>query len=133
MMLLKWIGGIVLAGILALGSANLVMHHTGKFDMNNLTTFQYWIIFLAVPSIGFGLFVFLACTFVPVQKKYAGLVVLVLCLLLIGMGAYQHYIDNGYLPRQYVIRYTGITMGLAGGYLTSFRVYTTNRWNAVAK
>ena len=66
---IKWIFGIVMAGIITLVPANFIMHHTGKVDMNNLTSFQYWIQFLTVPSLAFGLFVFLAYVFVPMQKK----------------------------------------------------------------
>src|SRR5689334_4112220 len=103
----KWTLGIILAGAVTLGPANLIMHHNGKVDMNNLDTFQYWVTFLTVPSLAFGLFLFLSCAFVPLQKRNAGLVVFVLSVIFIGLGAYQHYMDDGVLRNQYIVRYSG--------------------------
>ena len=125
-----WISGVILAGVLTLGAANLVMHHTGNVDMNNLTTFQYWVKFFAVPSLAFGLFLFLSSAFVPFKKKYAGITVLLLSLIFIALGSYQHYIDNGILQSQYIIRYSGFIIALAIGFHFSYRVYKKNKWTS---
>ena len=66
---IKWILGVVFAGVVTLAPAYFIMHHRGKVDMNNLTSFQYWVQFLTVPSLAFGLFLFLSCVFVPMQKS----------------------------------------------------------------
>jgi hypothetical protein len=127
---IKWISGIIVAGVLTLGTANLIMHHTGNADMNNLTAFEYWIKFLTVPSLAFGLFLFLSAAFVPFKKKYAGITVFLLSIIFIGLGAYQHYIDNGVLQNQYIIRYMGFIAGLIIGFVFSFRVYKKNKWTS---
>lgn len=127
---LKWVLGILLAGIITLVPANFVMHRTGNVDMNNLTAFQYWIKFLTVPSVAFGLFLFLSCVFVPFQKKYAGLIVFLLSIIFIGLGAYQHYMDDGVLYNQYIVRYIGFITGLIIGFLLSYRVYGQSKWTS---
>ena len=126
--ILKWIFGIVLAGVLTLWAAGFIMHHDGNVDMNNLNEFQYWVVFLTVPSVAFGLFVFLSCAFVPSQKKYAGILVISLSILFVGFGIYQHYMDNGFLPNQYIIRYTGFIAGLFMGFILSFNVFKRKNW-----
>ena len=127
---IKWILGIIIAGVLTLGTANIIMHRTGNVDMNNLTAFQYWIKFLTVPSVAFGLFLFLSCVFVPFQKKYAGLTVFLLSIIFIGLGAYQHYMDDGVLHNQYIVRYIGFIIGLIIGFLLSYRVYRQSKWTS---
>jgi cytochrome bd-type quinol oxidase subunit 2 len=127
--ILNWICGIVLAGVLTLGSANFIMHHNGNVDMNKLNWFQYWVVYLTVPSLAFGLFVFLSCVFVPLQKKYAAILVLLLSIIFIGLGMYQHYIDDGFLRNQYIVRYTGFIIGLAMGFILSYKVFKENNWS----
>ena len=127
---IKWILGVVIAGIVTLIPANFIMHHTGKVDMNNLNSFQYWIQFLAVPSLAFGLFVFLACVFVPMQKKYAGLLVLVLSFIFIALGTYQHYTDDGFLRKDYLVRYIGFTICLITGFMLGYKLYRQNKWTS---
>ena len=83
---IKWVLGIILAGIITVWPASLIMHHTGSVDMNHLTPFQYWFKFLIVPSTAFGLFLFLSCFFVPIHKKYAGIFVFFLVTALVGFG-----------------------------------------------
>ena len=124
----RWIGGMLLAGILTLGVAALVMHHGENPDVDRLTHFQYWVVYLAVPSTALGLFVFLSCLFVPSHKAYAGRIVVALGGLLVGYGSYQHYIDSGFLPNPYIVRYIGFAVGLAAGYLLSYRVFKTHHW-----
>ncbi|MBD0259623.1 MAG: hypothetical protein ICV83_28215, partial [Cytophagales bacterium] len=124
----RWTGSMLLAAVLTLGVAALVMHHGDTPDMNRLTPFQYWVVYLAVPSVALGLFVFLSCLFVPSHKAYAGRIVVALGGLLVGCGSYQHYIDNGFLPGQYIVRYSGFVLGLAVGYLLSYKVFKTNHW-----
>ncbi len=125
---IKWILGIVLAGTITLVPAGFIMHHTGKPDMNNLTAFQYWIQFLAIPSIAFGLFLFLACAFVPIQKKWAGIVVFTLSIIFIALGIYHHYTDDGYLRNDYLIRYIGFVAGLMLGFLLSYQFFRQGKW-----
>jgi len=127
---IKWISGIILAGVLALVPANFIMHRTGKVDMNNLTAFQYWVVFLVVPSLAFGLFVFLSCVFVPLQKKYAGILVLLLSIIFIGLGTYQHYMDDGFLRNQYIVRYIGFIIGLVIGFTLSYKIFKENKWTS---
>lgn len=103
-------------------------HHDGNVDMNHLTTFQYWVVYLIVPSVAFGLFVFLSCVLVPSQKKQAAMLVVTLSVIFVGYGIYQHYIDNGFLPNQYIIRYTGFMAGLAIGFVAGYQVYKENKW-----
>lgn len=127
---IKWIFGIVLAGIITLVPANFIMHRTEQVDMNNLTSFQYWIQFLIVPSIAFGLFLFLACAFVPIQKKYAGVLVFTLSIVFIALGAYQHYTDDGYLRNDYLIRYLGFTVSLILGFSLSYLFFRQSKWTS---
>lgn len=127
-MILRWIFGIVLACLLTMGLAFLVMHHGASADMNNLTAFQYWVVYLTVPSVAFGLFVFLSCAFVPSHKRRAALLVIGLGVTLVGFGIYQHSIDNGFLPSQYIVRYSGFMAGLATGFLVSYRTFKANNW-----
>src|SRR5215212_1921222 len=117
---MKWILGVILAGGVTIWPASFIMHHTGQVDMNNLTPFQYWVKFLLVPSVAFGLFLFLACVFVPFRKKQAGLLVFSLSLIFIGLGAYQHYTDDGLLANQYIVRYSGFIVGLMTALLISY-------------
>ncbi len=128
--ILKWIFGIVLAGVLTLGSAFFIMHHNGNADMNKLNWFQYWVVYLTVPSLAFGVFVFLSCVLVPLQKKYAGILVFLLSIIFIGLGIYQHYIDDGFLRNQYIVRYTGFIIGLATGFILSYKVFKKKNWTA---
>lgn len=125
---IKWVLGVVIAGVVTLVPANFIMHHTGKVDMDNLTSFQYWIQFLTVPSLAFGLFLFLSCVFVPIQKKYAGLLVFLLSTIFISLGAYQHYIDDGILRNQYIVRYSGFVICLVIGFLVSHKLFKQNNW-----
>lgn len=127
---IKWILGIVLAGIITLVPANFIMHRTGKVDMNNLTPFQYWIQFLTVPSVAFGLFLFLACVFVPMQKKYAGILVFTLSLIFIALGTWQHYTDDGYLRNDYLVRYIGFTICLILGFMLSYKLFKQKLWTS---
>ena len=129
----KWIASIVLAGLVTLLPANFIMHRTGDVDMNNLTTFQYWVKLLVVPSIAFGLFLFLSCVFVDIQKKYAGLLVFMLSTIFISMGAYQHYIDDGILRNQYVVRYCAFIASLVIAFAISYKFYRQNNWVAEQK
>jgi uncharacterized paraquat-inducible protein A len=124
----KWILGVVIAGVITLVPANFIMPRTGKVDMNNLTTFQYWVQFLTVPSLAFGLFLFLSCVFVPIQKKYAGLLVFLLSIIFISLGAYQHYMDDGILRNQYIVRYSGFIICLIIGFLLSYKTFRQNNW-----
>jgi uncharacterized paraquat-inducible protein A len=124
----QWILGVLFAGIITLIPANFIMHHTGQVDMNNLTSFQYWIQFLSVPSIAFGLFLFLACAFVPIQKMYAGVLVFMLSIIFIALGAYQHFTDNGYLHNDFLVRYIGFTVCLIIGFLVSYKFFRQNNW-----
>jgi hypothetical protein len=124
----KWVLGIVLAGVITLVPASFIMHHTQKVDMNNLTSFQYWIQFLTIPSIAFGLFLFLACAFVPIQKKYAGILVFTLSIVFIALGAYQHYTDDGLLRNDYLVRYIGFVVGLLIGFSLSYKIFKQSKW-----
>ena len=122
--------GIVLAGIVTLLPANLIMHHTGKVDMDNLTTFQYWVKFLIIPSIAFGLFLFLACAFVPIQKKNAGILVFTLSIIFIALGVYQHYSDDGFLRNDYLVRYIGFVVGLISGFTLGYKYFRQSKWTS---
>lgn len=124
----KWLLAILLAGVLTLGPASFLMHGTGAVDRHHLSGFQYWVQLLAVPAVAFGLFVFLACAFVPARKKRAGLLVVGLSLIFIGLGVYQHVADDGLLERQYVVRYAGFIVGLAGGFALAYRAFNGNSW-----
>ena len=124
----KWIAGIVLAGIITIWPASYLMHHTGKVDMNNLAPFQYWIQFLTLPSIAFGLFLFLACAFVPIQKKWAGIIVFTLSFIFIALGIYHHYTDDGYLRNDYLVRYIGFVAGLILGFSLSYKFFREGKW-----
>lgn len=119
----KWVFGIILAGALTLGVAGLVMHIGAPVDMTKLSGFQYWVVFLMLPSIAFGLFVFLCCLLVPFNKKSAGILAIVFSLLFISYGVYQHYSDDGFLANQYIIRYIGFIICLIIGFLISYRVF----------
>lgn len=125
-----WSLAIVLAGIITLGPANFIMHHTGNVEMNNLSSFQYWIQFLTVPSLAFGLFLFLACAFVPIQKKYAGVLVFVLSVIFIALGMYQHYTDDGFLRNDYLVRYLGFVLCLMIGFALSYKLFRQNKWTS---
>lgn len=125
---MKWILGIVLAAILTLVPASLFMHHTGDVDMNNLNAYQYWVQFLALPSLAFGLFLFLACVLVPCHKRIAGHFVFLLSLLFIGLGLYQHYTDDGFLRPVYLIRYSGFILCLSIGFALSYKIYRQQKW-----
>ncbi|MEJ7681906.1 MAG: VOC family protein [Segetibacter sp.] len=127
---IKWILGIIMAGVLTLGTANIVMHHTGKVDMNNLTPFQYWVQFLIVPSLSFGLFLFLSCLFALIQKKYAGLLVFILSLIFIALGTYQHYMDDGFLRKDYLVRYIGFIASLIISFALSYKIFRQNKWTS---
>ena len=127
---LKWILGIIVAGVLTLGAANIIMHHTGEVDMNHLNSFQYWIQFLTVPSLAFGLFLFLACAFVPIQKKYAGIFVFIVSIIFIALGMYQHYTDDGFVRRDYWIRYIGFIAGLLIGFAVSYKLFKQKKWTS---
>lgn len=83
---------------------------------------------LAVPAVAFGLFIFLACAFVPARKKRAGMLVMGLSLVFIGLSAYQHITYDGLLETQYVVRYTGFVVGLVCGFALAHRVFKGNRW-----
>ena len=120
----KWVLGVLLAGTLTMGAAAFLMHRTGVVDLHHLTWFEYWVKLLTIPSVAFGLFVFLACAFVPTKKRYAGLLVIGLTLMLICFGVYQHMLDDGYLETQYVVRYAG----LVGGFAAAHHVYRGRRW-----
>jgi ABC-type phosphate transport system permease subunit len=124
----QWIFRIVLAAVLSLGVAAFIMHRDPNVDFNHLTSFQYWIVFLTVPSVAFGLFVFLSCLFVQANKRRAGVIAVLLSIIFIGFGTYQHYMDNGYLPNQYIIRYSCFLAGLALGYLLSYKMFKNNNW-----
>jgi len=125
---IKWILGILLAGIITIWPANLIMHHTGKVDMDNLNAFQYWVKFLTVPALAFGSFLFLACVFVPVQKKYAGITVFVLNIVFFGMGAYQHYSDDGVLKSVYLLRYICFTAFSIIAFMAAYKMYKNRHW-----
>lgn len=127
---IKWVIGVIFAGIITVYPASLIMHHTGKVDMNHLTPFQYWIKFLLIPSASFGLFVFLACLFVPMYKKFAGILVFSLVIILVGLGSYQHYIDNGVFQNQYIVRYFGFVVGIIAGFLFSYKMFKYNKWDS---
>ena len=109
---------------------NFIMHHMGKVDMDNLTSFQYWIQFLTVPSIAFGLFLFLACAFVPMQKKYAGILVFTLSTIFIALGTYQHYADDGFLRSDYLVRYIGFVVALILGFTLSYKFFRQSKWTS---
>ncbi len=123
----KWIFAIILSGVLSLGVAGLIMHLGAPVNMTRLSWFQYWVIFLALPSLAFGLFVFLCCLIVPFNKRLAGILAIVLSLLFISYGVYQHASDDGFLATQYLIRYTGFIIGLLIGFLISYNVYDLRR------
>ena len=123
----KWILGIILSGLLTLGVAGLVMHLGAPVDMTKLSWFQYWVVFLVLPSMAFGLFVFSCCLLVPFYKRSAGMLAVVLSLLFISYGVYQHYSDDGFLANQYIIRYTGFILCLLIGLLISYSVFDLPR------
>ena len=123
----KWIFGIILSGVLTLGVAGLVMHLGAPVDMTKLSWFQYWVVFLVLPSMAFGLFVFLCCLLVPFNKRSAGILAIVFSLLFISYGVYQHYSDDGFLANQYIIRYTGFIICLLIGFLVSYKVFNLRR------
>lgn len=125
----KWILGVLFAGIITLVPANFIMHRTGDVDMGNLTSFQYWIQFFTVPSVAFGLFILLACAFVPMQKKYAGILVFLISIIFIALGAYQHYTDDGFLHNDYLIRYSGFLSCLIIGFLLSYKLFKQKNWS----
>lgn len=124
----KWLLGVLFAGALTMGTAAFLMHRTGAVDLHHLTWFEYWVKLLTVPSVAFGLFVFLACAFVSTRKKVAGLLVVGLTLTLIGFGVYQHTLDDGFLETQYVVRYAGFLVGLVGGFAAAHHVFRGKRW-----
>ena len=119
----KWIFGIILSGVLTLGVAGLLMHVGAPVDMTKLSWFQYWIVFLVLPSVAFGLFVFLCCSLVPFNKRSAGILAVILSLVFISYGVYQHYSDDGFLANQYILRYTGFIIGLVLGYSLSNKLF----------
>lgn len=123
----RWILGIILSSVLTLGVAGLVMHHGAPVDMTKLSWFQYWVVFLVLPSMAFGLFVFLCCLLVPFNKRSAGILAIAVSLLFISYGVYQHYSDDGFLANQYIIRYTGFVIGLLIGYWISYNVFNLRK------
>ena len=123
----KWIFGIIVSGVLTLGVAGLIMHLGAPVDMTKLSWFQYWVVFLMLPSTAFGLFVLLSCLLVPFHKWSAGILAIVLSLLFISYGVYQHHSDDGFLATQYTIRYTGFAVGLLIGFWVSYKRFDLRR------
>jgi hypothetical protein len=83
-----------------------------------------------VPSLAFGLFVFLACAFVPLKKKYAGILVLVLSFIFIGLGTYQYYTDDDFLRKDYLIRYIVFSTCIVIGFMFGYKMFKQNRWTS---
>ena len=129
--MLKWIGGIILAAILTIGSAGFIMHRNGPVDMNNLHGFQYWLTLFITPPVALCLFVFLSCAFVPFYKKYAALLVMSLCTFFIGYGTYGHYTYDGFVADQYKLIYSGFIIGLIAGFIVGYSVFSEIKWTSV--
>jgi hypothetical protein len=123
----RWILAIILSGFLTLGSAVFTMHYSGIINQD-LSGFKYWLFFFAVPIVAFALFVFLTCAFVPSKKMYAASLVILLSLLFIGYGAYEHYTYDGFLSGKHITIYTGFIMGMAVGFMLAYKKYKNNNW-----
>lgn len=122
-----WIGGVLLSGVLTVGSAILIFHHVVKIDLANPTRSQFWIsnFFL---SLALGLFLFLACVVVPAWKRNAGVFVFVFSLLFIITGIYNHIMYDGYLQQDHIIRYSSFTLALILAMFISHKLYKNKRW-----
>lgn len=122
-----WIGGVLLAGVLTVGSTIVIFHHVVSIDLANPTRTQFWIsnFFL---SLAFGLFLFLACVMVPAWKRNAGVFVFIFSLLFILTGIYNHIIYDGYLHQDHIIRYSSFTLALILSMFISYKRYKNQRW-----
>lgn len=75
----------------------------------------------------FSFFILCICTD---TKKYAGLLVFLPSTIFISLGAYQHYIDDGILRNQYIVRYSGFVICLVIGFLVSHKLFKQNNWTS---
>lgn len=133
---IKWILGVVTAGVITFVPTNFIMHRTWKVHMDNLATFQYSVQSLAVPSLAFGLFLFLSCVFVPIQKKQGFWFFYWPSFLFLwghinitcNDGILRNQYDDAILRNQYIVRYSRFVICLVIGFLVSHKLFRQTNW-----
>jgi hypothetical protein len=124
----KWIFAVVLAGLLSVVLTGYIVHHfMANLDAYGLDDIQFWFIVIALDA-GFGLFVFLSCLFVPMQKRNAAITVAILSVLFIAMGIYHHVTEAGFLPAKYAVCYTTFLLAIAIAYFISLKLFSAKNW-----
>jgi len=128
--ILKWIFAIILAGLITLGGAAMIMHGKKSLNYSEIEGFNFYLMSVVIPAIGFCGFVILTSVFVPFKKRNAAILVLVISTVFILLGAQHHYADDGHLANKYIIRYASFLIAITAGYLYSYMRYRKNKWSS---
>ncbi len=130
--LLKWVLGFLAAFAITFGLVNAFVYLdiVNKFVDRNITYYCIYHLFLQI--ICFSSFAFLACYFVPKQKKYAGLLTIIVSLSFVAFGLYMNFTNKsfqGYIDIKFIINYVGITSGLLIGFYISYEKFKNKGWS----
>ncbi len=132
MRLIRWIFGIPLAFAIIIGISSIVAYaeHFKQYLNGNLTlnvSFHF-----ANSFITFAGLVFLSCLFVPAPKKIAAIVSTTIAYVGIAAGsAYVFITEPSGLDIVVISGCLGILLGLAGGFVFSYKIFKTKGWDKV--
>ena len=133
MKIFKWIMGFLFAFSITVGLISLFAYFDtlNKFLDHHLQ--YYYFCHLFIQTIFFSMFTFLACYFVPMEKRFAGFLAIVVSLLFIAIGLYVGFTDKKDFPGdvitiRFLINYVGIAFGLLAGFYLAYKKFKNKNW-----
>jgi hypothetical protein len=133
MKVFRWIGGFIFALLITfvlLAVFEGIARATSFFN-GSRTWFLIYHTFGMVTC--YFLFVFLACYFVPVQKKYAGILAVIITVSLLTLSIYFLIVNRQLTNLEFISDIVASMAGIQAGFYFSYRKFKNSGWGKVAQ
>jgi hypothetical protein len=133
MIVFKWILGFFAALLTTFCLLGLFEVLASAVNLHGVSWSYYLIYHSFAMILSYFLFVFLACYFVPVQKKYAGILAVLITFSLIVLGLIMEFAGNVYKPDldlKFIINIISPLIGLQAGFYISYKRFKNKSWGA---
>jgi hypothetical protein len=132
----KWTIGFLFASLITAGIISMIAYLDPIEGFVNRNLIYYGVYHLFFQMTTFSLFTFLSCYFVPQEKKYAGLLAILITLLCLAIGLYIGFTDkkdfhNDVINIRFLINYTGVISGLLIGFYCSYELFKNKNWTTI--
>jgi hypothetical protein len=130
MRIIRWIFGIPLAFAIIIGISSIVAY-AESFKLYLESNIKLNVAFhFAFNFLTFSGLVFLSCLFVPTPKKIAAIISITIAYVAIAAGsAYVFITEPAGLNIVVIAGCSGIVLGLASGFVFSYKIFKNKGWN----